>query len=68
MANYNTMEQHLLILEDGRVLVTKKLATQFDGMLYIDDLCTKIYEETVYRKEHYCDSTLHFKEYGVTHQ
>ena len=67
MANYNTMTQHLLILEDGRVLVTKKLATHFDGMLYIDDSCTKIYEETSYRKDHYCHSALHFKEYGVTH-
>lgn len=68
MANYNLMEQHLLILEDGRVLVTKKLVTHFDGMLYIDDSCTKIYEETIYRKDHYCHIALHFKEYGVTHR
>ena len=51
MANYNTMEQQLLILDDGRIMVTKKLATQFDGMLYLNDTCTKIYEETVYLKE-----------------
>ena len=67
MANYNTMEQQLLILDDGRIMVTKKLATQFDGMLYLNDACTKIYEETVYLKEHYCNATHHFVQYGVTH-
>lgn len=67
MANYNTMEQQLLILDDGRIMVTKKLATQFDGMLYLNDTCTKIYEETVYLKEHYCNARHHFVQYGVTH-
>ena len=67
MANYNTMEQQLLILDDGRIMVTKKLATQFDGMLYLNDACTKIYEETVYPREHYCNAKHHFVQYGVTH-
>ena len=48
-------------------MVTKKLATQFDGMLYLNDACTKIYEETIYLKDHYCNATHHFVQYGVTH-
>ena len=65
MSNYHTFNQHLLEINDGRLLVSLKREQNWEGQLYLTLTCTEIHEDTYYRKDQYCNAKHHLRGYGV---
>ena len=65
MSNYHTFHQHLLEINDGRLLVSLKREQNWEGQIYLTPSCTEIHETTTYRKDQYCNAQHHLRGYGV---
>ena len=65
MSNYHTFNQHLLEVNDGRLLVSLKREQNWEGQIYLTPSCTAIHEDTTYRKDQYCNAEHHLRGYGV---
>jgi len=57
----------MLVLPDGRIFVTVLCDEKWNGNIFVTPDGTKIYQTTLYKYDHYCNSRLHLSGFGVDH-
>jgi len=58
----------MLVLPDGRIFVTVLCDEKWNGDIFVTRDGRKIYQRTLYKYDHYCNSRLRLSGFGVNHQ
>mmetsp|Transcript_11235 Transcript_11235/g.10916 ORF Transcript_11235/g.10916 Transcript_11235/m.10916 type:complete len:231 (-) Transcript_11235:231-923(-) len=64
----SSLKKTMLVMPDGRIFITVLCDEKWNGDIFVTRDGRKIYQRTLYKYDHYCNSKLRLSRFGVNHQ